>query len=99
MITAARLPAPTLNMVASLLTKSFSCLYCGALILRDESITNTTSKSSSHFRSGSVMVGVVIAVLIEEGVVVGCGFVATVVVLVAVVAITIGGGDGSCQTE
>ena len=58
MITAALLPAPILKMSASLLTKSFSCLYCGSSILRDESITNTTSKSLSH-RTGSAVVGVV----------------------------------------
>ena len=91
MITAARLPAPTLKMEASLLTKFFSFSYCGASILCEESITNTISKSWSHF--GSVSLGVV---LTEEGFVedciVGVGEGVSVVVSLDVVLVVVGLG-------
>lgn len=103
MITAARLPAPTLNIVASLFTKFFSCSYCGALILRDESITKTMSNSSSHFGSGSVVLVVVMARVVEGCVVVISGVVIGAVVVVFVVAtsvvvIIMGADDGSFET-
>ena len=66
------------------MTKFFSCSYCGASILREESITNTISKSWSHFGSGWLGV-----VLTEEGVekdcVVGVGEVCPMVVSLRVV--------------
>lgn len=92
MITAARLPAPTLKMEASLLTKFFSCSYCGASILREESITNTMSKSWSHFESGSVAV-VVLTEGVVEDCVVGIGGVVVVVASLGVVPMGPGGGS------
>ena len=89
MITAALLPAPILKMSASLLTKSFSCLYCGSSILRDESITNTTSRSLSH-RTGSAVVGVV---MIGVDVVVALVVFGVVFVVFAVVLLIAPGGS------
>lgn len=86
MITAARLPVPTLKIVASFLTKFFSCSYCGASILREESITNTISKSLSHFGSGSL--GVVVLTN-EVVVVVGIGGAVVVAASVSVVLVVI----------
>ena len=86
-------------MVASLLTKFFSCSYCGTLMLRDESITNTMSKSSSHFGSGSVVLVVVMARVVEGCVVVICVVViGAIVVAAAFVVIIIGDCDGSLET-
>ena len=93
-------------MVASLLTKFFSCSYCGALILREESITKTMSKSLSHFGSGSVVMegvaegvvfGVVVVVIVVVVVVVVV--VRGVVVAVAVVVVTVGSGRGDGSLE
>ena len=59
MITDARLPLPTLKIVASFFTKSFSLLYCDKSILWEESKTNNTSNSVSHVCT-SIAVGVVV---------------------------------------
>jgi len=89
MITAARLPVPTLKIVASLLTKFFSCSYCGASILREESITNTISKSLSHFGSGSLGVVVLTNEVVIEDRVVGIGGAVVVAASVSVVLVVI----------
>ena len=62
-------------MEASFLTKFFSCSYCGASILREESITNTISKSLSHFGSGWLGVVVATEEIVVEDCVVGVGLV------------------------
>ena len=75
------------------MTKFFSCSYCGASILREESITNTISKSWSHFGSGWPGV-----VLTEEDAVedcvVGIGEVVPVVVSLGVVLAEVVSIDG-----
>ena len=100
MITAARLPDPTLKMEASLLTKFFSCSYCGASILREESITNTISNSWSHFGSGWLGVVLTEEDAVEDWVdgigevvpvVVSLGVVLAVVVSIGVVRMGPGG--------
>ena len=96
MITAARLPAPTLKMDASFLTKFFSCSYCGASILREESITNTISKSLSHFGSG--WLGVVEdCVVIVEAVVLSASFGVVLVVVAALGVVPMGPGGSFKQ--
>ena len=71
MITDARLPFPTFTTLASILTNSFSLLYCGALMLCDESMTKITSKSLSQ--AGSTIVAVVVLLGVVGGDrVVGC---------------------------
>ena len=103
MITAALLPAPMLNIVASFLTKSFSLAYCDILILREESMTNTTSKRMSHGGSGSgVVVILMLGGLGKGGVVVAFGAAVDFVVFLGFVVAKVvveGRVGGSLKTK